>query len=378
MKIYHKESVYDAAIKRINWLFDEFPNIVVSVSGGKDSTVCFELTLQIARQRNRLPLNCLWIDQEGEWQSTVEMQRYMMHHPDVKPYWIQVPFRLFNAASTYDHWLKCWDKESKDLWIHPQDPVALTENVYGTDRFRNLFTKIRKYHFGHIPTANIGGVRGEESPRRLSGLTRDDTFKGATWAKVEDKELNHYTFYPLYDWSYTDIWKAIHDNNWRYNSLYDKLYQYGVPVTQMRVSNLHHETAVQNLFFIQELEPETYGRLTRRLAGIDMAGKMGVKDFFVPTTLPFMFSSWKEYRDYLCVNLIDQEWQERFARMFAVDDRDIGEELGDKKYKRHIRSILVNDWEGDSLKHYRSTGDYREILRNRRIAEGLRTPLVTS
>jgi len=32
------------------------------------------------------------------------------------------------------------------------------------------------------------------------------------------------------------------------------------------------------LFFIQELEPETYGRLTRRLAGIDMAGKMGVKD----------------------------------------------------------------------------------------------------
>ena len=39
MKFYLDENVYDAAIERIEYLFDEFDEVIVSFSGGKDSTI---------------------------------------------------------------------------------------------------------------------------------------------------------------------------------------------------------------------------------------------------------------------------------------------------------------------------------------------------
>ena len=46
MQIYTNENVLNAARRRIHFLFDEFENIIVSISGGKDSTVCCHLALQ--------------------------------------------------------------------------------------------------------------------------------------------------------------------------------------------------------------------------------------------------------------------------------------------------------------------------------------------
>jgi predicted phosphoadenosine phosphosulfate sulfurtransferase len=62
----------------------------------------------------------------------------------------------------------------------------------------------------------------------MLGLTSYLTYKDITWGKYENRKLEHYVFYPLYDWSYTDIWKAIFDHGWSYCRLYDYMYQYGV------------------------------------------------------------------------------------------------------------------------------------------------------
>lgn len=129
MKIYGKDNVYDAALKRMNWLFDEFPNVIVGVSGGKDSTIVYQLALQVARERGRLPLKCLFIDQEAEWQATIDTMRLIMQNPEVEPLWYQMPIRLFNATSTTDHWLMCWDKAEEHRWMRPQEPNAITENT---------------------------------------------------------------------------------------------------------------------------------------------------------------------------------------------------------------------------------------------------------
>lgn len=51
MKIYKRESVWDAALERLRFIFDEFPNVAVSFSGGKDSTVIFNLALLVAKRR---------------------------------------------------------------------------------------------------------------------------------------------------------------------------------------------------------------------------------------------------------------------------------------------------------------------------------------
>ena len=54
-------------------------------------------------------------------------------------------------------------------------------------------------------------------------------YKDITWGKRLNKKLGHYTFYPIYDWTYLDVWKAIHDHGWSYNTVYDAMFRYGVP-----------------------------------------------------------------------------------------------------------------------------------------------------
>lgn len=371
MKIYNKKNVFDAAIDRIRWLFDEFPNIVCSVSGGKDSTVVFNLSLQVAREKKRLPLKCLFIDQEAEWDATIEHIDFIMNHPDVQPMWFQIPIKLFNATSTIDHWLYCWDAQEKDRWMRPQHDFSYKENRYGTDRFGEIFEAITAKEFPDTPTCYIAGVRTEESPARFIGLTSNATHKWATWGKQLNVKRKHYTFYPIYDWSYSDVWKAINDNKWSYNTIYDAMYNYGIPVTSMRVSNVHHETAVHSLFYMQEMEPDTYVRLTQRINGIDMAGKMGKNDYFVKE-LPFMFSSWAEYRDYLLEKLIDNaEWKNGFRKIFDKQEKLYDDTEHQKAmYKAHINSILTNDWEHIKLVNFERRPD---VYGTRKAKQGEKT-----
>lgn len=354
MRIFNKKNVYDAALDRIRWLFDEFPNVVCSFSGGKDSTVCFNLCMIVAKEKNRLPLSVIFIDQEAEWEATIDQVKEIMYNPDVKPYWFQIPIKLFNATSVTENWLDCWNPEKKDLWMHEMDPISIRENKYGTVRFQHLFDKIMEIEFNGIKSCNISGVRTEESPGRALGLTSGLTYKSVTWGKVISSKNGHYVFCPIYDWSYTDVWKAIHENKWAYCEIYNLMYKYGIPTMKMRVSNVHHETAVGSLFFMQEVEPQTYAKLTQRISGIDMASHMGPENYWGSKDVPFMFANRKEYRDYLLEKLItNEDWTQRFKRTFNYQEEvfcnTVLEEL---MYKIHIASILTNDWEGIKLRNF--------------------------
>ena len=64
-------------------------------------------------------------------------------------------------------------------------------------------------------------------------LTRGVTYKWITWGKVLNKRQNQYTFYPIYDWSYTDVWKYIESTGSRYNKVYDQMFKFGIPVNGM-------------------------------------------------------------------------------------------------------------------------------------------------
>ena len=78
MKIYLDKNVYDSAIERLEYIFDEFENVIVASSGGKDSTVIFNLALQVARKKKKLPLKVMFLDQEAEWQSVIDYTKEIM------------------------------------------------------------------------------------------------------------------------------------------------------------------------------------------------------------------------------------------------------------------------------------------------------------
>jgi predicted phosphoadenosine phosphosulfate sulfurtransferase len=342
VKIFKRENVYEAALNRIRYIFDEFENVVVSMSGGKDSTTVFELALIVAKEKNRLPLPVMWLDQELEFQATADYMKDVMYREDVKPLWYQVPFNLVNATTTDDnYYTMAWGDGVE--WVREKDPLSFKEPV-GADRFYDMFPTILNSLYPKQKACYLTGVRGEENPARAVGATNAATYKWVTWGKMSNKKYDQYTFHPIYDWSYKDIWKAIHDHNWQYNSHYDAMYRYGIPVTKMRVSNYHHEAALHAIFYLQEIEPETYEKATQRLSGIDAAGKAGKADYFVKE-LPFMFKGWTEYRDYLLQNLIQEDkLKNRFAERFSkMDAMYLGEVSEEAMCRVQINSLLAHD-----------------------------------
>ena len=351
-KIFLRENVYDAALNRIRRLFNEFDDVIISSSGGKDSTVIMNLALQVAWEKDRLPMKMVFLDQEAEWQSTIDYHRKAMTDPRIEPLWIQCPFKLFNTTSINEPWLMCW-KEGEE-WMRDKEHYSIKKNVFGTDRFRDVFTHVIDYLHPNSSACFIAGVRAEESPRRAIAMTADLTYKEITWGKQLNKKKGHYTFYPIYDWSLSDVWKAIEVNKWRYNLLYDKLYRYGIAPKNMRVSNLHHETAIHNLFFLHEIEPKTWAKLSKRLAGIHTPKHIKKEEMMAVRSLPYMFRDWIEYRNYLTDNLITidhnrKKFHKKWHKMDLLYDEIA---LPDEMYKHQIKAILANDWEYEQLKNW--------------------------
>lgn len=329
-------NVFDAALNRMRWIFDEFENVGMSWSGGKDSAVVLNLALRVAEEKGRLPLDVFWLDQECEYAATVEHAREVQEMPGVRLHWYQIPFRLFNATSHEESWLNVWGEGEE--WVRPKEPGSIHENTYGTTRFIDTLEAIGR-QFDVVLT----GVRSEESPTRRLGLTTSPSYKWATWGSKATRAKGGPTLHPIYDWSYRDVWKAIYSEGWSYNLIYDVQHRYGVPVQKMRVSNYHHETAIHALFWLQEAEPETWEAATRRVSGISTAGQIGAEDFF-PTEVPFMFDGWEDYFHYLVEHLPKSEDEAAiFRKQFTGTVRHLWYVDRETIAKACTRSLFAND-----------------------------------
>lgn len=347
-------NVYQAALDRIRWLYDEFDGQVsVSTSGGKDSTVVVELALTVARERDRLPLRVMWLDQECEYAATVRYQRWMADREEIDFHWYQVPFKLFNATNHEDPWLRVWGEGEE--WAREKEPDSIHENPFRrpdgsvVDRFKELLDYINKTMGG----ATLTGMRCEESPARRMYMTTNPAYKWATWSR-RDKERkgSYYIFNPIYDWTFRDVWKSIYENGWTYNSHYDSQFRYGVPNRSMRVSNYHHETALLSLRYLQEVEPETWEAATRRLQGINTFGQLqedvGVRE------LPFMFTDWDDYLEHLIENLVPEpEYRETFRRWRRKLDTSLPGCDKTKKARAVVNAVLKNDLYGTTIESFR-------------------------
>ena len=174
-RITKSESVLVEARKRIDYLLDEFDKVVIAFSGGKDSTATLELALERAKLKNKLPLDVMFIDQEGEFSHAIEYIRRIKERTDeVKMWWYQIPIKINVSSNSVTNHLFCWDPDAEDVWIRPHEPDAITENTYCKEDtyFNDLFNAIIAKDFAGYTVALLGGVRTEESPKRLSGLTK--------------------------------------------------------------------------------------------------------------------------------------------------------------------------------------------------------------
>lgn len=338
--IYKETNVFDEALNRIRMIYDTHDDVAVAMSGGKDSTVVFNLAYMVAKEKGRLPLKVFWLDQEAEWQSTVDYMESIMRREDVDPYWFQIEFDFTNSLSPQKNFLRLWDKEKEQDWIHPKSDIAIKEYPHEKMRFHEIYKELQSaISEPGKETAVLCGMRIDESPaRRLHIVGEKGKWRGMTWCSMEYGDHCR-QFYPIYDFKTSDVWTAIAKNKWTYNKLYDRQYQYGIPSVNMRCSALIHETAWHNIRGLQEFEPKTYDRFCKRVAGTSTYSHALDTNDVMPKTLPFMFKNWREYRDYLLVNIVKPEYHELFRKRWANQNSE-------EWYKVHVRECIINDIDG--------------------------------
>lgn len=331
------ENVLEAAQKRIAFLFDNYDNISLSFSGGKDSTALFHLVNAEATRRNRKFI-LYFQDQEAEYQGTIDFVEWAMTQPNVIPYWYQVPIFMTNAASQQQLFLWAWGEGEE--WVRDKHPVAIhsIEHKYPKRFYKfNLWVgqQLRKLPGSFV---SIIGLRAEESPDRRFVMFGENS--ELFWLR---RKTEPHKAYPIIDWLYTDVWKYLIDNNLKYNRIYDKMYMLGGNLRYFRVSNLVHEKAFRCLTDLQELEPETYDKLERRLKGVHTAAIYGKENLMYSIKeLPDNFKTWKEYKDFLLSSIhpdLKRIFEYQWSRFGDTDD------VGACKYM--VKRILLCDWEGN-------------------------------
>ena len=232
-RITRPDSVYEAALSRLNWVYDRFDHVASAWSGGKDSTVLMELACKVAAERGRLPLTVFWVDSEAQFSTTVELAKQVYLRDTVDFKWLRVPV---TTKEPIVPWM-----DSLTMWQGGKQVVRMPDPVSELAEWLNQFkldsaTEDSMLHaagFYALGSPTVGDVvvldaeRADEGTDRLESVTLGEGVDGITWGR--SRIAGAWKVAPLYDWTTADIWKAIHQYGWDYDQIYDRMYKAGVP-----------------------------------------------------------------------------------------------------------------------------------------------------
>lgn len=347
-KKYTDKNVLEASKERISYIFDEFDNIVVSISGGKDSTVLAYLALQEARKRGR-KIGLFFLDEEAMYKSTIEQIEWLMslYPENTNRFWLQIPFNLTNSISYKDGYLKCWEIKDKKLWLHKRkeknilnQPWSHKTKILNKKIGLDFYSVLWNFEYSFENTAFLVGLRADESLNRYRTMVSKAGYQNIRWSTK--RAGTNYTFYPIYDWGFSDVWKYIYDNKLKYHKYYDFCFYKGVNIPEIRVSSLIHEKSFKSIQDLPEFEFDTYEKLLKRVSGVSFAQETAKdKKMFKVQKLPKNYKSWKEYRDFLLATYPDKNKKTIFEKRF--------EKQLDNEYvaRQQCRQLVLNDFENN-------------------------------
>lgn len=278
-KEFLSENVYEKALERTRYIFDSFDKVVVSFSGGKDSTVVLNVALEVAREKNRLPLEVVFFDEEAIHPPTIDYVKRVSKIPEVNLKWYCLPVKHRNACSNEEPFWYCWEQGKEDIWVRPLPDEAITNHKAFEKgmSFQEFSPYLYDKSDGKI--AMLTGIRTQESLRRYQVIAkkRNDAFINSK----SEKGRNQYRAFPIYDWSSDDVWLAVHKFGWDYNKTYDVFNQtrmHGKFLNQ-RVCPPFGEEPLRGLWVYSECFPEMWHKMLYRVKGVATAWRYANTEF---------------------------------------------------------------------------------------------------
>lgn len=381
-------NVYQAAQERIAWTFDNFPNIYVSFSGGKDSGVMLHMVMDEAIKRNR-QVGCLFIDLEGQYKLTIDYINFCIEYYDLflEKYWIALPLHLRNAVSMYQPDWICWEPKKEKDWIRQPPSYAITDQGYFpfyhyAMEFEEFVPDFGNWYGKGELTACFVGIRSDESLNRYRTIIREkQCIDGKKWTTyVKDTTYN---IYPIYDWKTQDVWTYYGKSKKPYNKLYDRMFQAGLTIHQARICQPYGDDQRKGLWLFHLIEPETWKRIVARVNGANQGALYAQESGNILGNLKITKPeghTWESFAK-LILESMPERTREHFKNKIAVylkwwvdrgyiiyDDGPL--EKGHANWKRICKALLRNDYwcKGLSFSQTKSKAysNYLKIMKKRR------------
>ena len=246
------------AVERYRLLFELYDEVVVSISGGKDSTCILELGRMAAAAAGRRVQAAFW-DQEIQYPETVAYLARLQSAGAIDLTWYCVPIRSGNAWDTADpHWYP-WAPEAREVWARAVPAGANTVGPVGyrpqtVEERLSLGEKIHHIAHARLPRTYCEtlGRRTEESPvRKAMG-------KAIGWHQAPNLAKRRYAAkaYPILEWTTREVWQFIRDYELDWNRAYLRMWQGGLSAHQSRIGQWFGEEPSIALHLMRKLAPE--------------------------------------------------------------------------------------------------------------------------